>query len=45
MLFIIISYILYNATKVLLFGHICKHITGIIAILYKYPTKNKGGFN
>ena len=36
MLFIIISHIPYIATKVLLFGHICKYITGIIAILYKY---------
>ena len=36
MLFIIISYIPYIAAKVLLFGHICKYITGIIAILYKY---------
>ena len=26
MLFIIISHILYIATKVLLFGHICKYI-------------------
>ena len=45
MLFIIISYVLYITTKVLLFEHIRKHITGIISILYKYPTKNKGGFN
>lgn len=36
MLFIIISHIPYIAAKVLLFGHICKYITGIIAILYKY---------
>lgn len=36
MLFIIISYIPYIAAKVLLFGHICKYINGIIAILYKY---------
>ena len=36
MLFIIISHTPYIATKVLLLGHICKYITGIIAILYKY---------
>lgn len=37
MLFIIISHIPYIAAKVLLFGHICKYITGIIAIFVQIP--------
>ena len=32
MLFIIISYIPYIATKVLLFGHICKYIADFVRI-------------